>query len=163
MTPKTPELPPLNLPPVDLKYKMEDNILKIYDPLRDKYVALTQEEYVRRHFTQWMIDSLNYPASNIANEVGLRVNDTLKRCDTLVIDRYGAPLMIVEYKAPVVEITQKTFDQIVRYNMKLNAKYLIVSNGLNHYCCKIDYKANNYQFIARIPDYKELIRDFSDN
>ncbi|MDE7380886.1 MAG: type I restriction enzyme HsdR N-terminal domain-containing protein [Muribaculaceae bacterium] len=142
---------------------MEDNILKIYDPLRDKYVALTQEEYVRRHFTQWMIDSLNYPASNIANEVGLRVNDTLKRCDTLVIDRYGAPLMIVEYKAPVVEITQKTFDQIVRYNMKLNAKYLIVSNGLNHYCCKIDYKANNYQFIARIPDYKELIRDFSDN
>ncbi|MDE6218244.1 MAG: type I restriction enzyme HsdR N-terminal domain-containing protein, partial [Muribaculaceae bacterium] len=123
---------------------------------RRKYVALTPEEYVRQHFTSWLINTLHYPASNIANETGIRVNNTLKRCDTVVISRDGSPFMIVEYKAPGVAISQATFDQIVRYNMELQAKYLVVSNGLHHYCCMIDYDRDTYHFIPKVPDYNEL-------
>lgn len=151
-----PRLPPLNLPEADLKFRREGDVLKVYDPIRDKYVALTPEEYVRQRFTAWLTGTLHYPPSNIGNEVGLRVNGILKRCDSLVIDRDGAPLMIVEYKAPDVAVTQSVFDQIVRYNMTLRARYLVVSNGLHHYCCIIDYDHDTYHFIPRIPDYHEL-------
>ena len=157
------QLPPLNLPPVDLKLKMEDGILKSYDPFRRKYVALTPEEYVRRHFTEWLVTALHYPASNIANEVGVNLNGTKKRCDTLVIDRDRAPLMIVEYKAPGVDVTQAVFDQIVRYNMTLKARYLVVSNGLKHYCCIMDYENSTYHFIPRVPDYIETTHQPSQN
>lgn len=158
-----PKFPPLNLPPVDLRLQKSADGLKVFDPLRDKFVALTPEEYVRQHFTSWLIKSLHYPASNIANETGIRVNGTLKRCDTYIIARDGSPLMIVEYKAPGVNITQDTFDQIVRYNMTLRAKYLVVSNGLRHYCCVIDYAANSYHFIPRVPDYHEVAFPNSQN
>ncbi|MCM1152805.1 MAG: type I restriction enzyme HsdR N-terminal domain-containing protein [Muribaculum sp.] len=154
-------MPPLNLPRTQLRIMTEDNTVKVFDPLRNKYVVLTPEEYVRQHFVAWMINDLGYPASNMADEVGLRVNGTLKRCDTLVINRDGSPLMIVEYKAPGVNITQSVFDQIVRYNMELRARYLVVSNGLHHYCCVIDYEHDTYHFIPRVPDYRELM--FGDN
>ncbi len=156
-------LPPLNLPQVDLKLKLEGGLMKLFDPVRNKFVALTPEEYVRRHFTNWLVSELHYPISNIANEVGVKVNGTSKRCDTLVIDRYGEPLVIVEYKAPGVNITQAVFDQIVRYNISLKARYLIVSNGLKHYCCIMDYKSDSYHFIPTIPDYNEIVNQFSDN
>jgi hypothetical protein len=90
------------------------------------------------------------------NEISLTQNGIKRRCDTLVADRQGAPLVIVEYKAPNIEITQKTFDQIVRYNMVLRAKYLVVSNGMSHYCCKIDYETNSYKFLKEIPCYGDL-------
>lgn len=154
-------LPPLNLPQVDLKLIREDGIIKVFDPLRDKYVALTPEEYVRRHFSEFLIKNLHYPASNIANEVGLKVHDTKKRCDTLVVDRFGEPFIIVEYKAPNVKITQDTFDQIVRYNSVFKAKYIVVSNGMQHYCCAMDYKNDTYNFIPQIPDYKTAL--YSEN
>lgn len=149
--------PRLNLPRCDMRTKMEDGILKVYDMLRRKYVALTPEEYVRQHFVAWLQTELNYPASLMANEHGIEVNGLRRRCDTVVFDRRdGSPLMIIEYKAPTVAVTQDTFDQIVRYNISLHARYLVVSNGLNHFCCAIDYAGGTYHFIPRIPDYRSV-------
>lgn len=155
--------PRLNLPPVELKTRLDGKILRVFDPLRKKYVALTPEEYVRTHFTSWLINSLHYPVSLMANEVSIDLNGMSRRCDTVVFNHDLTPLVIVEYKAPGVSITQSTFDQIVRYNMVLKARYLIVSNGLNHYCCRIDYENSTYHFISRIPDYLEMNRGFADN
>ena len=122
-----------NLPKIPLKTREVNGVTEVFDPLRQKYVVLTPEEFVRQHFTAWMQGRYHYPASLMANEVGIVVNGTKKRCDTVVYDRNGNPLIIVEYKRPDVAITQNVFDQIVRYNMLLRAKYLIVSNGCNHY------------------------------
>lgn len=130
---------------------MEGDILKVFDPLRRKYVALSPEEYVRQHFTAWMIDSLGYPASLMNNEVSLSLNDTKRRCDTVVFRSDGSPAVIVEYKAPTVAITQKVFDQIARYNMVLRSRFLIVSNGLSHFCCEMDYEKETYRFLPNIP------------
>lgn len=130
---------------------MEGDILKVFDPLRRKYVALSPEEYVRQHFTAWMIDSFGYPASLMNNEVSLSLNDTKRRCDTVVFRSDGSPAVIVEYKAPTVAITQKVFDQIARYNMVLRSRFLIVSNGLSHFCCEMDYEKETYRFLPNIP------------
>ncbi|MDE6697507.1 MAG: type I restriction enzyme HsdR N-terminal domain-containing protein [Muribaculaceae bacterium] len=130
---------------------MDDRILKVFDPLRKKYVALTPEEYVRQHFTAWMTDSLGYPASLMKNEVSLNLNNTRRRCDTVVFRKDGTPAVIVEYKAPTVAITQSVFDQIARYNMVLNSRYLIVSNGLKHFCCEMDYENDTYRFLPHMP------------
>lgn len=155
--------PRLNIPLTKVKTSVIDGIEKIFDPLRGKFVALTPEEYVRQQFTVWLRNSFHYPSSLMANEIGVKVNGMSKRCDTIIFRPDGTPLIIVEYKAPDVKITQDTFDQIVRYNMTLRAKYLVVSNGLNHFCCVIDYEGNTYHFIPGIPDYNELNRAFSDN
>lgn len=147
---------PFSFPSGNLKVMEEkDGTLKIFDPIRKKYVALTPEEWVRQNFISWMTTYKGYPLSHIANEQEIKLNETKKRFDTMVYGREFNPLVIVEYKAPDVEITQQTFDQIVRYNMELRAGYLIVSNGLKTYCCKVDYKTNTYQFIPTVPDYME--------
>ena len=149
-------LPSLSIPYAALKLaKDEKGNLKVFDPLRKKYVALTPEEFVRQNFVEWLTKGLGYPASLMANEVEIKLNDTRKRCDTVVFDNFCNPLMIVEYKAPDVEITQSTFDQIVRYNMELKAKYLVISNGLRNYCCVIDYNKKSYNFIPRLPEFRE--------
>jgi len=147
----------LNLPEATLQLSAGGD--KVFDPLRRKYVALTPEEYVRQHFTAFLISHRGYPAGLMANEVGITLNGTSRRCDTVVFDRTGRPLMIVEYKAPSVAVSQRTFDQIVRYNMVLHTRYLIVSNGLRHYCCHIDYSAKRYEFLPDIPAYSELMPD----
>lgn len=149
-------LPLLSFPIAELRIAKdsEDN-LRVFDPLRKKFVSLTPEEWVRQNFVAWLISAKGYPASLISNEIEIKLNDTKKRCDTVVFDRTCQPLVIIEYKAPEVEITQNTFDQIVRYNMKLKAKYLIVTNGRKVYCCVIDYAADSYHFIPVIPDYNE--------
>lgn len=157
------KFPALNLPPVQLRLKKEDNIIKVFDFLRKKYVALTPEEYVRQHFTHFLCERLHYPESLTANEVSLEVNGMKKRCDTVVFNPDGTPLLVVEYKAPGVAVSQTVFDQIVRYNLTMHARYLIVSNGINHYCAVIDYKNNTYNFIPSIPDYSEMKRTFSEN
>lgn len=156
-------LPPLNLPPAPLRIRREGDLIKVFDRLRRKYVNLTPEEYVRQHFVEFLTGTLHYPDSMMANEVSIDLNGTRKRCDTVVFAISGEPLMIVEYKAPGVAISQDVFDQIVRYNMRLRARYLVVSNGMRHYCCINDYEADRYQFIPRIPDYGDLTRPFSDN
>lgn len=144
----------LSLPKVTLRTRTSpDGDTEVYDPLRRRYVALTPEELVRQHFAAWLTGELGYPASHIANEVTLTLNGTRRRCDTLVYDQAGQPLMIVEYKAPSVAVTQAVFDQIVRYNMVLRAAYLCVSNGLRHYCCAIDYASGSYRFLSNVPPY----------
>lgn len=135
-----------------------DGVTRIYDPLRKKYVALTPEEFVRQNFTRMLIDELGYPEGLMANEIGLRLNGTRRRCDTVVFDRTGKPLVIVEYKAPAVNITQAVFDQIVRYNMVLHARCLMVSNGRSHYCALVDYDAHTCRFLPSLPDYPTLLR-----
>lgn len=155
--------PRLNLPSFPMKIIRSGDTVKIFDTIRKKYVALTPEEYVRQHFVNWLCQYLHYPSSLVANEVFIRLNGTDRRCDTVVFYPASNPLMIIEYKSPSISISQGVFDQIVRYNMVLKAKYLVVSNGINHYCCKIDYKNDSYHFIPSIPDYSEVIYGSRDN
>lgn len=146
----------LNLPDAQLQLQHTSDGTKVYDPLRRRYVALTPEEFVRQHFTAFLIAQRGFPSGLMANEIGITLNGTSRRCDTVVFDRTGKPLVIVEYKAPTVTISQHTFDQIVRYNMVLQARYLIVSNGLSHYCCRIDYASKTYEFLPAIPAYSDM-------
>ena len=147
----------LNLPEYDYKVKKrEDGAWAIWDRLRSRWVSLTPEEWVRQHFVEWLISDKGFPAALMGNEVSLTQNGIARRCDTVVGDRTGLPLVIIEYKAPTINITQNTFDQIVRYNMVLHARYLIVSNGMTHYCCRIDYEKGSYRFLEDIPPYNEL-------
>jgi len=149
--------PPLNLPEADLRFRKDRDLLKVFDPLRGKYVALTPEEYVRQHFTAWITGPLGYPASLVSNEVAITLNNMRRRCDTVVYRSDGSPLMIVEYKAPTVAITQEVFDQIARYNMVLRSRFLVVSNGMRHYCCEMDYDNNTYRFLQEIPKWDRAL------
>ena len=147
----------LNLPEYDYKVKKrDDGSWSIWDRLRERWVALTPEEWVRQHFVEWLISDRGFPATLMGNEVSLNQNGIARRCDTVVADHTGEPLVIVEYKAPDITVSQKTFDQIVRYNMVLHARYLIGSNGLSHYCCQIDYSNGSYRFLSDIPQYADL-------
>lgn len=147
----------LNLPPVDLKLSIVNGKRMIYDILRKKSIQVTPEEWVRQHFVHFLINEKSYPSSLMANEVLLNFNGMDRRCDTVVYDRNLIPQLIVEYKAPHIDIDQKVFDQICRYNFVLRVGYLIVSNGIQHYCCKIDYENKTYSFIKDIPMYDELL------
>ncbi len=147
----------LNLPTFAAKVKEKEGKPVIFDSLRHKYVALTPEEWVRQHFIHYLILEKDYPQELIANEVSLKLNGTSKRCDSVVYDRYLTPLVIVEYKAPHIKITPVVFDQIARYNMVLHVPFLIVSNGINHYCCRMDYEHLSYSFLQEIPAYNEAV------
>lgn len=147
---------PLNLPSYPAKIQQRNGKNVIFDPLRKKYVALTPEEWVRQHFVHLLTEHKGYPKGLLANEIQLDLNGTKKRCDTVLFNKDLSARMIVEYKAPNVEITQAVFDQITRYNMVLKVEYLIVSNGLRHYCCRINYSTMQYTFLADIPAYSEL-------
>lgn len=149
-------IPPLNLPVPELHTILDGEVRKVFDRIRGKYVALTPEELVRQSFVCWMLDCLGYPGELMANETKIVLNDTVRRCDTVLFRRNGDPRMIIEYKRPSVKITQKSFDQIVRYNMVLHADYLVVSNGLSHYVCRMDYSGNSYSFLREMPAYNEL-------
>ena len=128
----------------------------IFDFLRRKYVVLTPEEWVRQHFTHYLVEQKGYPKGLLGNEVELRLGDKKLRCDSILYNNVALPQMIIEYKAPHVQIQQKTFDQISAYNLLLRVDYLIVSNGLQHYCCKMDYEQQKYHFLEEIPDYEKL-------
>lgn len=146
----------LNLPTFTVKVTEKDEKRMIFDPIRRKYVALTPEEWVRQHFVNYLVSVKSYPKELLANEVALKLNGTAKRCDTVVYNRFLEPLMIVEYKAPAINITRAVFDQIVRYNMILRVDYLTVSNGISHFCCKINYETQTYSFLENIPEYALL-------
>lgn len=147
---------PLNLPVFAPKVTEKEGKTLIFDPIRRKYVALTPEEWVRQHFVNYLVTVKKYPKELLANEVLVKLNGTSKRCDTVAYNLFLAPLMIVEYKAASVKITSAVFDQIVRYNMVLKVNYLTVSNGLHHFCCRIDYEKQTYAFLKEIPDYSML-------
>lgn len=128
----------------------------VFDRLRKNYFVLTPEEFIRQIFVNYLIESLGYPPSIMANEIGIHLNDTYKRCDTVVFSPSASPLMIIEYKAPGINISQEVFNQIVRYNMALNADYLVVSNGYYNYCCKVNYDSNSIEFLENIPSYETI-------
>jgi hypothetical protein len=128
----------------------------IFDMLRRKYVALTPEEWVRQHFVNYLTVHLGYPASMLANEVELSIGQKRLRCDTVLYGLRAEPRMVIEYKAPSITLTQKVFDQVTAYNMLLHVDYLVVSNGLCHYCCKMDYEHQNYLFLESIPNYENI-------
>ncbi len=140
----------LNLPTYPVRVERSESGLTIYDPLRKKFVALTPEEWVRQNFTAHLMATLGYPASLMANEVGLKLNGTQRRADTVVWDLHGRPLVIIEYKAPSVRITQRTVDQIARYNLIFQAPYLMISNGLQHICCGLDTQTRSYEFLPEL-------------
>jgi hypothetical protein len=135
----------------------QDGKRQIFDFLRRRYVALTPEEWVRQHFVNYLLNHKGYPKGLLTNEVELRVGDKKLRCDTLLYNRDTTPQMIIEYKAPQIEITQHVFDQIAVYNHLLHVDYLVISNGMEHYCCRMDYEKREYSFLRNIPNYSELV------
>jgi hypothetical protein len=146
----------LNLPSYDVKIRGTREKPEIFDFLRRRYVALTPEEWVRQHFTHWLVDHKGYPKGLLGNEVALQCGDKTVRCDSIVYGNDQRPLMICEYKAPSVPISQHVFSQISAYNLLLHVDYLVVSNGLQHYCLRMDYEHQTYQFLTNIPLYTEL-------
>lgn len=146
----------LCLPPCELKVRKDNGRTLILDVLRRKYVVLTPEEWVRQHFTHFLLEHLGYPPALLQNEVELRCGEKRLRCDSILYGTDTRPQMIIEYKAPHIPITQKVFDQISAYNLLLHVDYLIVSNGKRHYCCKMDYSSNSYRFLHEIPAYARL-------
>ena len=144
----------LNLPTYNFKLKNSQNKTLIFDKLRKKYVVLTPEEWVRQHFVHFLMDKKKYPETLIAIEKQLIINNLKKRTDILIFNTNGNPEIIIECKAPSVKISQETFDQIARYNIKLNAKFLIVTNGITHFYCQMDFKNKTYIFLKDFPSYK---------
>ena len=143
----------LNLPKYKFKIKNRENKLYIFDIIRKKYVVLSPEEWVRQHFLNYLIIDKKYPKSIIAIEKQLNYNGLVKRTDILVFDKLGHPDIIVECKSPRIQISQEAFDQIARYNLRLDANFLIVTNGIQHYYCKLDHRNEQYVFLEEIPEY----------
>lgn len=152
-------IPPLlNLPPCELQIRPDSDSrragMEVYDCLRRRWVAMTPEEWVRQNFVRFLIQYKGFPPALMANEVALKLNGTGRRADTMVYTRALRPLAVVEYKAPEVPVTQKVFDQIARYNLVLGAAFLVVSNGVRHFCCR--YRGGSYEFLPDIPAYGEM-------
>lgn len=152
------ELTPLNLPEYPFRIRTTGGKQEIFDQVRRKFVSLTPEEWVRQNVVQYLINSLNVPQSLMVVEKSLVLNRMKKRADVLIYNTSGEPLMIVECKAPGVRIAQKTFDQIARYNMVFRVKYLLVTNGLEHFICSINFSASNYSFLPQIPVFAEMTK-----
>lgn len=147
----------LNLPTYSFNIKLKEQRKYIFDFIRKKYVLLTPEEWVRQNFLKYLVDEKKYPASLIAVEKEFKLNTLSKRSDAVVYNKSGIPVLIVECKAAGVKIDQKVFDQIARYNMKLNVEFLVVTNGLNHYCCKIDFENHTYSFLKDVPEFNQFL------
>ncbi|WP_299547683.1 type I restriction enzyme HsdR N-terminal domain-containing protein [Seonamhaeicola sp.] len=145
----------LNFPTYSFRFKNNENKVSIFDGIRKKFVVLQPEEWVRQHCVQYLIHEKKYPNSLINVEKELTVNDLKKRYDIVIFNTDGSIHLIVECKAPKVAINQTTFDQIARYNLVLNASYLMVTNGLNHYYCQMDFENERYNFLKDIPEYSK--------
>ncbi len=144
---------PLNLPSYPLRIKEESSGTYIFDEIRKKFLLLTPEEWVRQHLVQFLILDKRYPRSLIKLEGGLKLNRLQKRSDILLFNNLGEKILLVECKAPSVKITQDTFDQIARYNFIHRVQWLLVSNGLQHFCCEIDFEKSSYRFVEELPEY----------
>ena len=144
----------LQFPTYSFRFKNSENKVAIFDEIRKKFIIITPEEWVRQHVVQFLLQNKKYPKSYINVEKTLKINDLKKRYDVVVYNPDGSILILVECKAPEIKISQHTFDQIARYNMTLKSEYLMVTNGLNHYFCKMDYEKEQYDFLSELPDYK---------
>ncbi|GAA4898388.1 type I restriction enzyme HsdR N-terminal domain-containing protein [Flaviramulus aquimarinus] len=143
----------LNFPKYSFRFKNSENKVSIFDSIRKKFVVFQPEEWVRQHCIQYLIEEKGYPKSLINIEKELTINTLKKRYDIVVFNPNGSIHLIVECKAPKIDIKQDTFDQIARYNLELNATYLMVTNGLNHYYCQMDFENERYRFLKNIPEY----------
>ncbi|HKI87728.1 MAG TPA: type I restriction enzyme HsdR N-terminal domain-containing protein [Draconibacterium sp.] len=148
----------LNLPAYHFKLKNESGKQMIFDSIRKKYVVLTPEEWVRQHFIQYLIQEKKYPKTLMAVEKKIVLNGQPRRFDLLVYQRNGQPLLIAEFKAPQVKITQEAFDQVVRYNMVLRVQHVVVSNGMQHYACEMNNIENTYAYLKEIPEFCDRCR-----
>ena len=147
----------LNLPSFAIKLSGTAEKPAVWDVLRRRYIALTPEEWVRQHFVHYLIEQLGYPSALLANEVSLQMSNGKKlRADTVLYDTRLHPRMIIEYKAPDIPLTQKAFEQVGAYNLLLHVDYLVVSNGMQSYCCKMDYDHQEYLYLEEIPDYQNI-------
>ncbi|MCK4880150.1 MAG: type I restriction enzyme HsdR N-terminal domain-containing protein [Bacteroidales bacterium] len=146
----------LNLPAYDFRYREEGGNRLVLDIYRKRFVKLTPEEEVRQRFARYLVEEKGYPASLVMTEYSLKLNKMTRRCDILVHKPAGHPAVLVECKAPEVTISQATFDQVARYNLAFRVEYLMVTNGLKHYCCKIDFETEKVIFLSDIPSYGEI-------
>lgn len=146
----------LNLPVYDFQHREEDGKPYVLDIFRKKYVMLTPEEEVRQRFARYLMEEKGYPASLMMTEFALKLNEMIRRCDILVHKPAGKPSVLIECKAPEVKISNATFDQVARYNMVFRVKYLMVTNGLKHYCCYLDFETRKVNFLEQIPCYTDL-------
>jgi hypothetical protein len=144
----------LNFPTYSFRFKNSENKVSIFDSIRKKFILLTPEEWVRQHVIEFLLIEKKYPKSLINVEKVVKVNGMNKRYDVVVFNSDGSIFLLIECKAPEVKIDQKTFDQIARYNLILNAQYLMVTNGLNHYFCEMDFENEKYSFLKELPDIK---------
>ena len=146
----------LNLPSYSFRIKEKSGKKLIFDNFRRRWVVLTPEEWVRQNFARYLTEIKHFPASLVSLERSLRINQHDFRTDIVLFSRSGSSLVAVECKAPEVKITQQVFDQIARYNLELRVGYLIVTNGMSHYCCRFDQSRLTYTFLPEIPDFEEL-------
>ena len=143
----------LNFPPCNFRVKSSENKVLIFDIIRKKFVMLQPEEWVRQHVVHWLIDHKRYPASHINVEKKITVNDLTKRYDVVVYNSDGSILLLVECKSYTQKLNQEVFDQIARYNLQIKANYLMLTNGIEHYFCKLDLSEEKYSFLEQIPDF----------
>ena len=145
----------LNFPTYSFRFKNSENKVAIFDEIRKKFIILTPEEWVRQHVVSYLQHEKNYPKSYINVEKLIKIYDLNKRYDIVVYQSDGTINLLVECKAPEVKITQETFDQIARYNLKLKANFLMVTNGLNHYFCQMDFEKEKYVFLNELPGFEK--------
>jgi len=143
----------LNFPSYSFRFKNSENKVSIFDDIRKKFIILTPEEWVRQHTVQYLLQDKNYPKSYLNVEKLISINDIHKRYDIVVFKPNGDLFLLIECKAPEVRISQATFDQIALYNLKLNAQYLMVTNGVNHYFCQMDFEKEQYVFLEKLPNF----------
>lgn len=146
----------LNLPTFQFNFKREGKKTKIFDAIRGAYYVLTPEEWVRQNMLQFLIQHRNFPKGLISVEKGLKINGMQKRFDALAYQKNGEPILLMEYKAPQIKISQDSVDQVSRYNLNFKVPYLLISNGLNHCVAKINWEKKDFQFLQDIPYYEAL-------
>jgi len=148
-------LVPLQLPPYPFKITDDNGQLTLFDVIRKKNIVLTPEEWVRQHFVQYLILQKNYPKTLIKLEGGHKLHGQSKRSDIVVYNKAGEKVLLVECKAPSVQIDQDVFDQVARYNMVHKVKLIAVTNGLQHYYCRVNFDKSSYSFLGELPAYGE--------
>ncbi len=149
----------LNLPPYSPITGRVGEAQTIFDPVRSRYVRLTPEEWVRQHFIQFLHKERGFPMPLLAVEVAFKAYDQPRRADLVAYDRAGKPLLVAECKAPEVRIQQAAFDQVAEYNVSLRAPYIVVTNGIKHFCCLVDFEARSYRFLDQVPSFASLINE----